>query len=54
MEATFNFGKYRGRTLRDVVGEDPEYVQWMASSDFTPEVKAIARGALNGEFPLKA
>ena len=51
-EAVCNFGKkHRGRRLKDIVIEDPEYLNWIASADFSTEVKEIAINALNGEFP---
>ena len=54
-EAIFSFGaKTRGRTLRDVTGTDAGFLDWMLSKDFSDEVKTIVRGALRGEFPVKA
>jgi DNA polymerase-3 subunit epsilon len=51
-EAVCNFGKkHRGRRLRDILVEDPDYLDWIASADFSAEVKEIAINALNGEFP---
>jgi hypothetical protein len=28
LKDTFNFGKYRGRTLESVLNEDPQYIAW--------------------------
>ena len=51
-EAVCNFGKkHKGRKLKDISIEDPGYLEWIASADFSPEVKEIASKALNGEFP---
>jgi len=50
-EAACAFGRYRGWTLKDIVAEDTEYLQWVASADFSAEVQEIAMKALNGEFP---
>ena len=51
-EAICNFGKkYKGRKLRDIASEAPSYLSWMASADFSPEVRKIAAKALDGEFP---
>ena len=44
-EAALNFGQYKGRLLRQVVDDDPEYIQWVASADFSTEVKGIAAGS---------
>jgi DNA polymerase-3 subunit epsilon len=54
-EAVFNFGKVRGRRLRDVAAE-PEhlgFLDWMLAKDFSAEVKEIVRRALRGEFPSR-
>ena len=51
-EAVCNFGKkHKGRKLKDISIEDPEYLEWIASKDFSPEVKDIVSKALDGEFP---
>lgn len=51
-EAVCNFGKkYKGRKLRDIAAEDPSYLSWIASADFSTEVREIATKALNGIFP---
>jgi len=51
-EAVCNFGKkHMGRKLKDIAVEDPDYLEWVASADFSPEVKEMASKALNGEFP---
>lgn len=51
-EAVCNFGrKHKGRKLKDISTEDPEYLEWMANADFSAEVKEIAMKALKGEFP---
>jgi DNA polymerase III, epsilon subunit and related 3'-5' exonucleases len=49
-----NFGKkHYGRKLRDIASDAPDYLQWIASSDFGPEVKELVYKALRGEFPLQ-
>jgi DNA polymerase-3 subunit epsilon len=50
-EATFGFGKYRGKLLKEIAGIDAEYLQWVASADFSADARGIATNALNGEFP---
>jgi len=50
-EATVTFGKNTGRSLRDLVKSDPDYLAWMLNADFAAEVKDIVRAALRGEFP---
>jgi DNA polymerase-3 subunit epsilon len=46
-EACFNFGKQKGQRLRDNKG----YLSWMLRGDFSVEVKAIAKQALDGILP---
>lgn len=50
-EIVFNFGKYRSRTLSNVVADDPEYVQWVSTSDFPSDAKEVVRKALAGGYP---
>ncbi len=50
-EAVFSFGKHKGRSLRQVASSAPDYLQWIMGSDFSVEVKAIARDAMDGSFP---
>jgi DNA polymerase-3 subunit epsilon len=52
-EASFGFGKNKGRTLKDVFQKDPGYFDWMLGSDFTGDVKRIAAEAKLGLFPRK-
>jgi DNA polymerase-3 subunit epsilon len=43
----FRRGKHRGRTLAEVVGEEPDYLRWMiGADDMDDEVIAIVRAAL--------
>ena len=51
-DALVNFGKHRGERLVEVVGNDPEYLRWIAGSDnFGPEVRKIAESAGAGYLP---
>lgn len=52
-EAYFNFGKYRGRPLRLVAQEAPDYLMWMLDQDFSKTTHDIIAGALRGRFPQK-
>jgi DNA polymerase-3 subunit epsilon len=42
-EPTVNFGKNRGRTLRDMSREEPGFFRWILKGDFSEQVKAIAK-----------
>ena len=37
----FNFGKYRGRSVADVLRADPGYYSWMMTGDFTFNTKQV-------------
>ncbi len=37
----FNFGKYKGWSVEDVLNRDPGYFSWMLSSDFTFNTKQV-------------
>ncbi|QEH33968.1 hypothetical protein OJF2_25010 [Aquisphaera giovannonii] len=39
-------GKYKGRTLEQVAGDKPDYLDWMLKADFFDDTKAIASQAL--------
>ncbi len=52
-EVALAFGKHRGRTLRELAVRERSYLEWIAGSDFTPEVKGIVADALRGVFPGK-
>lgn len=51
-EAVLDFGKHRGKLLRDV---PHSYLKWIAyeADDFSPKARRIAREALNGRFPVR-
>ena len=55
-EAVLNFGKNQGKSLRAMAGDPEErrYLEWMLGKDFSPEVQAILRKALAGEFPRRS
>lgn len=41
MQEVFNFGKYKGWSVADVLHRDPGYYSWMLSSDFTFNTKQV-------------
>jgi DNA polymerase-3 subunit epsilon len=47
------FGKHRDRPLQALASEVPDYLRWVAGSNFSTEVVAIVKSALRGEFPVK-
>jgi len=40
-EEVFNFGKYKGRTVREVLEQDPGYYGWMMNGDFPLYTKKV-------------
>lgn len=52
-EATFTFGKHKGRLLRDIATNYPDYLQWLLDkTELSPQLKTIVTNALNGQFPI--
>jgi DNA polymerase III subunit epsilon len=50
--AVLGFGKHRDRSLRQLVAENPDYLDWMVNKgDFSEDVKRIIRAAMRGQFP---
>ena len=39
----FNFGKYKGRTLRDIFTIEPSYYDWMMKADFPHSTKQVVQ-----------
>jgi DNA polymerase-3 subunit epsilon len=51
-EASFNFGKYKGELLRDLVRSQRDYIEWIVSDGkFPQEVIDICWNALRGQYP---
>jgi len=42
-EPTVNFGKNRGRLLKDITREEPGFLRWIIKGDFSEPVKQIAK-----------
>jgi len=51
-EPTVNFGKNRGRTLKEMSREEPGFLKWILKGDFSEPVKEIARKYLPPEDDL--
>lgn len=50
-EAVFNFGKYKGQRVVEVLQKDPNYYDWMIKSDFSVDTKNhLTRIRLGGEM----
>jgi len=51
-EAVCNFGKHKGRSLKEIAKDYPDYLEWISRGDFSPEIKDIVNKSLKGEFPI--
>lgn len=38
---TFNFGKHKGRPVKEVLAQEPSYYSWMMNGDFTLDTKKV-------------
>lgn len=52
-EEVFNFGKYKGQLVADVLRRDPGYYGWIESSDFPLNTKAVLTRIRVREFGKK-
>lgn len=52
-QEAFNFGKYKGSFVVDVLRRDPGYYSWMLSSDFTNNTKQVLTRIRMREFMNK-
>ncbi|MEA4861716.1 MAG: exonuclease domain-containing protein [Victivallaceae bacterium] len=49
-----NFGRYKGRPLREIAADEPGFLKWVVKGDFPDDVKQVALDALCGKFPERA
>ena len=40
-EVAFNFGKYKGKLVKDVFNSEPNYYKWMMDGDFPRQTKNV-------------
>ena len=52
-EVVINFGKSRGRSLRELASGDRGLLEWILRGDFSDEVRGCVRNALAGRFPVR-
>ena len=52
-QEVFNFGKYKGRVVSEVLHKDPGYYSWMLASDFTNNTKQVLTRIRLREFNKK-
>jgi len=46
-EIVFNFGKYVGKSVADVLSRDRQYYNWIMEKDFSAQVKQIVKKIVN-------
>jgi DNA polymerase-3 subunit epsilon len=52
-EVVINFGKSRGKALRELATSDRGLLAWILRGDFEDDVKTCVRAALDGRFPVR-
>jgi DNA polymerase-3 subunit epsilon len=50
-DAALGFGKHRGRSLREMAEQEPDYLRWISQGNFSSEVQNLCKQALMGHFP---
>ncbi len=50
-EVTVSFGRHKGKTLRYLASEEPDYLHWMIENDIATDGVKFLRDALIGHFP---
>jgi len=50
---SFSFGKYKGKTLKEVYNENPGYFSWISNADFPLYTKKVLKDALT-KFKLES
>jgi DNA polymerase-3 subunit epsilon len=50
-EVVVNFGRKQGAKLRDIVLNEPSFLQWLLKSDFPRDTQEIVQNALKGKYP---
>lgn len=52
-EVTVSFGMHKGRTLRYLAAEEPDYIRWMIENRVVEDAGHLLGDALIGRFPTK-
>ncbi len=50
-EIVLSFGRYSGKTLREVARDERDYLEWILRTDFPYDAREIVERALRGAFP---
>ena len=49
-EVVFNFGKHRGRSVKDLLDKEPGYYGWMINGDFPRYTLRVLKQIKDGTF----
>lgn len=52
-EVTLTFGMHKGKTLRYLASEEPDYIRWMVENNVIEDASRLLGDALLGRFPKK-
>jgi DNA polymerase-3 subunit epsilon len=52
-EETFNFGKHKGKLVKEVFSKEPSYFDWMMKGDFPAETKNVLTALRLKDFGSK-
>lgn len=52
-QAAIGFGKYKGKSVKWIFENDPDYLNWMKGGDFAEETKEMIANVMKGIFPQK-
>jgi len=52
-EILVNFGKHKGRLLKEIVAEDYNFLFWVTKNNFNPILIRLIKDALKGNYPVK-
>lgn len=53
-QEVFNFGKYKGQTVEDILKKDPAYYAWIMQGDFTLDTKKVLTNIKLRELKTKS
>lgn len=53
-EPIFNFGKHKGKTVKEVLRREPSFYDWMMQGDFSKNTKDVLRALKFKYFPPKS
>lgn len=52
-QVVINFGKHKGRLLKEIVSEDHNFLFWVTKNNFNPVLIRMIKDALKGNYPVR-